>query len=80
MLARDLGAELAALDHQHALRHGADEVEVLLHQHDGQAEPIAQQGERLRDLFDDRGLDAFGRLVEQQDRSEERRVGKECCG
>jgi len=37
------GAELSALDHEHALRHGGDEVEVLFDEHDRELQALAQR-------------------------------------
>ena len=45
----------------------AREVEILLDQHDRHLAEVAQIGDRAPDILDDRGLDAFGRLVEQQE-------------
>ena len=44
----------------------AGEVEILLDQHDRHLAEPAQIGDGAADVLDDRGLDAFGRLVEQQ--------------
>src|SRR5437588_6365462 len=44
----------------------AGKVEILFDQHDRQIAEAAQIGNRAADILDDRGLDAFGRLVEQQ--------------
>ena len=66
-LAAELGGDRAALHHQNAVGQEAQELEVLLHQQDGQAALRAQPQERLLDLVDDRGLDALGRLVEEQE-------------
>src|SRR6202165_5936559 len=45
----------------------AGEVEILLDQHDRDPAEIAQVGNGTADVLDDRGLDAFGGLVEQQE-------------
>src|SRR4029077_4049712 len=44
----------------------AGKVEILFDQDDGDVAKAAKIGDRAADIFDDRGLDAFGRLVEQQ--------------
>ncbi len=44
----------------------AGKVEILLDQHDGHVAEAAQIGDGAADVLDDRGLDALGRLVEQQ--------------
>src|SRR5580700_6249528 len=44
----------------------AGKVEILLDQHDGDLAERAQIGDGAADILDDRWLDAFGRLVEQQ--------------
>src|SRR5580658_5928269 len=44
----------------------AGKVEILLDQHDGDLAERAQIGDGATDILDDRRLDAFGRLVEQQ--------------
>ena len=46
-------------------RHG--EIEALLHEEDGHAPLLLQPADGLADFFDDGGLDAFGRLVEDQE-------------
>ena len=43
-----------------------DEVEVLLDDDERQLVALAQAGEDLADLLDDRRLDAFRRLVEEE--------------
>ena len=45
----------------------AREIEILLDQHDRDLAEIAQVGDGAADILDDRGLDAFGRLVQQQE-------------
>src|SRR6195256_2958995 len=45
----------------------AREVEILLDQHDRDLAEIAQIGDGAADILDDRGLDALGGLVEQQE-------------
>ncbi len=42
------------------------EIEILLDQHDRHLAKAAQVGDRAADVLDDRGLDALGRLIEQQ--------------
>src|SRR5205085_11824885 len=65
-------APRAAVDDRTALHDGemiaelAGEVEILLDQHDRDAAEIAQICDGAADVLDDRRLDAFGRLVEQQ--------------
>src|SRR5258708_39831452 len=66
VLGGHLAGDAALLDDQHARRQRADEIEVLLDQHDGQAAAVTQAPQALDDLLDDRGLDALGRLIEQQ--------------
>src|SRR5262249_56467037 len=67
MVGRDLAGHAALLDDQHAIRQAANEIEVLVDQHDGEP-PLPLEAEQdARDLLDDRGLDAFGRLVEQDE-------------
>src|SRR5437870_6135067 len=66
VLGGHLAGDAALLDDQHALRQRADEVEVLLDQYDGKAAALAQRPQAHGNLLDDRGLDALGRLVEQQ--------------
>src|SRR5258708_18605699 len=44
----------------------AGKVEILLDQHDGDLAERAQIGDGAADILDDRRLDAFGRLVEQE--------------
>src|SRR5215467_7820868 len=44
----------------------AREVEILLDQHDRNLAEVAQIADGAADVFDDRGLDALGRLVEQE--------------
>src|SRR3954465_7031456 len=44
----------------------AGKVEILFDQHDGDVAEVTQIRDGAADVLDDRGLDAFGRLVEQQ--------------
>src|SRR5262249_53667424 len=44
----------------------AGKVEILFDQHDGDIGKIAQVGDGAGNILDDRGLNAFGRLVEQK--------------
>src|SRR5206468_9571895 len=66
-------AALAPVDDPAALHDGemiaelAGEVEILLDQHDRDPAEVAQVGNGAADVLDDRGLNAFGRLVEQQE-------------
>src|SRR3954451_6132108 len=79
-LQRHLAADFARVEigavagelHRAAIHHGktvaefAGKVEILFDQHDGDVAEVAQIGDGAADVLDDRGLDAFGRLVEQQ--------------
>src|SRR3954470_20008205 len=56
----------AAIHHRKTVAELAGKVEILFDQHDGDVAEIAQVGDRAADVLDDRGLDALGRLVEQQ--------------
>ena len=56
----------AALHDRKMVAQLAGEVEILLDQHDRHLPQPAQIGDGAADVLDDRGLDAFGRLVEQQ--------------
>ncbi len=62
----DLTLDAAAFDHHDAIGHVEHEVEVLLHHQQRQLVAAAQLDQDLADLLHDRRLDAFGRLVEQQ--------------
>ena len=42
------------------------EIQILLHQQDGQADRVAQIGDGAADILDDRRLDALGRLVKHE--------------
>src|SRR5579871_3091250 len=53
------------LDDQNSLRQLRDEIEILLDQDHGETACGAQPRQRLDDLVDDRGLNAFGRFIEQ---------------
>src|SRR6201988_2766327 len=44
----------------------AGKVEILFDQHDGDVAEIAQIGNGAADVLDNRGLDAFGRFIEQE--------------
>src|SRR6478735_5310147 len=57
---------LAAIHHQEAVAQLLGEIEILLHQNDPYLAEIAQIRDRTADILDDRRLDAFGRLIEQQ--------------
>ena len=59
----------AAIHHDEAVAELAGEIEILLDQHDRHVAELAQVGDGAADILDDRGLDAFGRLVEQQQRA-----------
>src|SRR5947209_19113618 len=56
----------ATVHHRKTVAELAGEIEILLDQHDGDVAEAAQIRNRARDVLDDRGLDAFGWLVEQQ--------------
>src|SRR5258705_8477000 len=45
----------------------ARKVEILLHQNHSDLSQIAQIGDGPTDVLDDRGLDALGRLVEEEE-------------
>src|SRR5580698_6023436 len=63
---------IAGIDNGAAVHDGemvaefAGKVEILLDQHDGDLAERAQIGDGAADILDDRRLDAFGRLVEQE--------------
>src|SRR5664279_1287961 len=57
----------AFLNDEDPPRERGDEVEVLLDQDHGEAALVAQALQHLDNLFDYRGLDALGRLVEQNE-------------
>src|SRR5438552_9402631 len=57
----------AAVHHHEMVAELARKIEILLDQHDCDLSQIAQIGDGAADVLDDRGLDAFGRLVEQQE-------------
>src|SRR4029079_12611309 len=63
----NLPRDLAFLNNQNPLRHCGDEIQVLLAKDQGQAAGVAKPLQRIDDLLDDRGLDAFRRLVEQHE-------------
>src|SRR5579872_480580 len=54
----------ALLDQQDPVGQSLDEVDILLHEKNGQTAPAAQQFQKVDDLLDDRWLDALRRLVE----------------
>ena len=56
----------AALHDEIAIRKGPGEVEILLDDHDRDTQFGPDPEERVLDLLDDIGLDALGRLIEQQ--------------
>ena len=65
--ARGLVHDAAALDHEQAVGDVEREAQHLLGDDDGDARAASRISfSALRDVLDDRGLDAFGRLVEQQ--------------
>src|SRR5262249_38881025 len=57
----------AAAHHREPAAQLAGEVEILLDQDDRDLPEVAQIGDGAADILDDRGLDALGRLVEQED-------------
>src|SRR6266481_1408358 len=59
--------DAALVHHIAALRHGADHVEILLDQNDGHAGLIVELDHDARDVLDDARLNAFGRLIEQNE-------------
>jgi hypothetical protein len=64
----DFARNRALLDDHHPLRQRGDEIQILLDQHDGKAGALAlQRRQRVDDLVDDRWLDPFGRLVEENE-------------
>src|SRR4051812_14128031 len=60
------GHHAAAVHNVEALAELADEVEVLLDQHDGHIALGDELFQDMADLLDDVGLDAFGGLVEEE--------------
>ena len=56
----------AAVHHRKIVAELAGKVEILFDQHDRDVAEVAQIGDGAADVLDDRGLDALGRLVEQQ--------------
>src|ERR1700729_861836 len=56
----------AFLDDEDSLGQSGDEVEILLDKDDRQSALRPKAEKRLRDLVDDRGLNAFGRFVQQE--------------
>ena len=72
----------AALHDREMVGELAGEVEILLDQQDGHVAARAQIADGAADVLDDRGLDAFGRLVEQQQRgrmTSARPIASCCC-
>src|SRR5215213_11203199 len=59
--------DLAALHHDEAVGQVTRELEILLDQDDRETALVPQVGDRPADVLDDRGLDAFGRLVEEEE-------------
>ena len=64
---RDLASDAASLDDEHPRAQRRDEVEILLDQDETQAATLPQPAQGVRDEIDDRGLDAFRRLVEKHE-------------
>ncbi len=56
----------AAVHHGEIVAELECKVEILLDQHGGDLAEVAQIRDGATDVLDDRGLDAFGRFVEQQ--------------
>ena len=65
---RQLGDDPPLVHDVAALRHGADHIDILFDKDDGQAGLAVQFDDDARDVLHDRRLNAFGRLVEQQQR------------
>ncbi len=65
-LARFIPNDLAVLDDEYPISDVQREAQNLLGDNDRQATLIANALQRARHLADDRGLNALGRLVEQQ--------------
>src|SRR4029077_9589865 len=65
LLRPQLAQDRALLDDQHALGQLGDELEVLLDQEDRHPLAVVQLAQDADQLLDDRRLDAFGRLVEE---------------
>src|SRR5256886_12469189 len=63
----EAGDDAALVHHVAALRHGADHVEILLDQDDGYTGPAVKLDHVACDVLDDVRLDAFGRLIEQNE-------------
>src|SRR6266851_6482487 len=59
--------DAALVHHVAALRHGTDYVEILLDQDDGHTGRAVELDHVARDVLDDVRLDAFGRLIEQNE-------------
>ena len=66
-LARARHHDLAAVHHGEVVGQLVGEVEILLDQQDRHVAALAQEDDGAADVLDDRGLDAFGRLVEHQE-------------
>src|ERR1700761_8482434 len=56
----------APVHHREIVAELAGKVEILLDQHDGDVAEATQIGDRAPNILDNRRLDTFGRLVEQQ--------------
>ena len=63
----DLTRDHPLLEQQHPVGELGDEVEVLLHHDDGDALLAVEAPQQLDDRVDDGGLDAFRRLVEEDE-------------
>jgi len=68
------GGHASGLEHIEVIGRSQGEADVLLDQQDRQVTALGQLGDDALDLGDDVGLDALGRLVEDQDA----RLGQEC--
>src|SRR5581483_2884437 len=58
--------KLAAIHDREIVGKLLHEVEILLHQEDRHVAALTEVFQRITDILDDRGLDAFGRLVEHE--------------
>ena len=72
-----LGGDLALLHEQHPRRQSGDDLEVLLDQQNGEMPSLPEIAQMIDDLLDDRGLDAFARLVEQHQARPARQAARE---
>ncbi|ASM75252.1 hypothetical protein SULPSESMR1_04533 (plasmid) [Pseudosulfitobacter pseudonitzschiae] len=63
----EMSGDPAAFKHQYPVGQICDKIKVLLHQQDRESALFAQKQQGLGHLFNDRGLDAFRWLVQQQE-------------